>query len=81
MNDKQRAEFEKWAKWHFGVMRLGCVDGFYSNESVQESWFVWQEAWAGSRRDLVVILPESKDNFLDKQVVQHALNQEGIRYE
>lgn len=81
MSDKIRDSFEVWAKSHYGSMRLGCVQGFYSNELVQDSWFVWQEAWINSRRDLVVALPDSRDNFLDKQVVQHALSQEGIRYE
>lgn len=81
MSDKQREEFEKWAKSHYGFMRLGTVQGFYSNEAVQESWFVWQQAWISSRSDLVVVLPDSRDNFLDRQIVQHALSQAGISYE
>lgn len=74
-------EFEKWAKSHHGFMRLGKVDGFYSNDKVQESWFTWQYSWNTSRGTLRVELPATNDDFIDKQVMQNTLVRLGVSYE
>ena len=81
MSDQVREAFEKYAKGFFGAYRIGKVEGFYSCKEVQDCWFSWQEAWTASRASIVVTLPETHNDWLDKQIVQHALKKEGIRYE
>lgn len=81
MTDQVREAFEKFAKGQFGAYRLGKIEGFYSCKEVQDSWFSWQAAWAESRCALIVTLPESHNDWLDKQVVQYALDVAGVRYE
>lgn len=72
---ESRKQFEEWAlsqKWC--INKTGDI---YNNTYVGCSW----QAWQASRAAIVVTLPETHNDWLDKQIVQHALQQEGIRYE
>lgn len=78
MTEMQR-QFEEWAlsqKWC--INKTGDI---YNNTYVGCSWQAWQEAWTASRASIVVTLPETHNDWLDKQIVQHALQKEGISYE
>ena len=81
MSEQVRADFEKWANRHHGVLQLGKVEGYYSNMKVTEDWHTWQ----ASRKSLVVKLPEYAPNdhrlntLIDEFKTQ--LDAVGVRYE
>ena len=45
------------------------------------AWQAWQKAWQASRAAIVVKLPEAHNGCLDKQVVQYAIEAEGLKHE
>lgn len=83
MTEMQR-QFEEWAHddskgYKLKLWHLINKDGtkVYTNALTSYMW----ESWQASRAAIVVKLPETHNDWLDKQIVQHALQQEGIRYE
>lgn len=79
MNDKQRAEFEKWAASKgMNVKRSPYAESGYSFGSTENAWSGWQAAIAS----VVVELPESYgigEVYLPAML--RALDEAGIRYE
>lgn len=81
MNDKQRAEFERWAERYHGSLNMGKVGLIYSNQNVQHDFNVWQAAIAS----VVVELPET---FVDRgdhyayleHLVKQAIEDAGVKY-
>lgn len=74
--DKMREEFEVWARKE-GLPVEWLIDcEFYDARATEVSW----QAWQASRAALVVTLPDSHNDWLDKQVVQHALDEAGVSY-
>lgn len=66
MSEQMRKEFEDW---------------FYNDLSDAAGLYhlAWQ-AWQASRAALVVVMPESHNDWLDKQIVEYALDQAGVSY-
>lgn len=82
MNDKQRAEFEKWLQEGYNKDWLVSCNG-YADPTVDRMWLSWQAALSS----VVVELPEMHDGsnpcrcYYDKDEVEQALTEAGIRYE
>lgn len=75
---ESRKQFEEWAiKEDFDTDYGSYTESEYNSIFTQIAW----ESWQASRASIVVTLPETHNDWLDKQIVQHALKKEGIRYE
>jgi hypothetical protein len=46
LNVEEASEkFESWASGHFGVLNMGKVDCYYSNQEVRMAAAIWFMAW------------------------------------
>lgn len=74
MSEQMRKEFEEWAiSENFDVSHS---DHRYGNLDTYLAWQTWQ----ASRAAIVVVMPESHNDWLDKQIVEYALEQAGVSY-
>lgn len=81
MTEMQK-QFEEWAKSvSHNMASSERADLPYLSYETQIAYEAWQEAWTASRASIVVTLPETHNDWLGKQIVQHALQKEGIKYE
>ncbi len=76
MSEQMRKEFEEFAARKYGALAIGMVGDYYSCDNVRNDWYVWQ----ASRATVVVLMPESDDGWLDKQIVEYALVNAGVSY-
>jgi hypothetical protein len=75
MSEQMRKEFEEWFKQaHTGNVQK--IDGEYSHGATERLW----QSWQASRAAIVVLIPESHNDWLDKQIVEYALVNAGVSY-
>ena len=73
MTEMQR-QLEEWCE----SIKLNQASNHPHYDDVRET--AWQ-AWQASRAAVVVKLPDTHNDWLDKQIVQYAIEVEGLRYE
>lgn len=75
---ESRKQFEEWAvKEDFDAAYGNHKESEYDSIFTQIAW----ESWQASRAAVVVKLPETHNDWLDKQVVQYAIEAEGLKHE
>lgn len=81
--DSMEQQFEEWAhkcnkagKVKKIDLRLSANKSFYESNETELMW----QAWKASRQAVVVILPDTTNGYLDKQVVEHSLIDNGLRF-
>lgn len=81
MNDKQRAEFEKWLQEGYNKDWLVSCNG-YADPTVDRMWISWQAAISS----VVVDIPSFFSDRYETDIIysddmEKALDKAGIRYE
>ena len=77
MTEMQR-QFEEWAKSvSHNMASSERADLPYLSYETQIAY----EAWQASRAAIVVKLPETHNDWLDKQLVQYAIEAEGLKHD
>ena len=70
-------QFEEWASSEGLPTTYLDKHKFYESHVTDVAW----QAWQASRAVIVVKLPETHNDWLDKQVVQYAIEAEGLKHE
>ena len=76
MTEMQK-QFEEWRLSIVANSNLKKNGEIYFDSDVHCDW----QAWQASRAAVVVKLPDTHNDWLDKQVVQYAIEAEGLSYE
>jgi len=90
MNDKQRAEFEKWAREEgFDTERHNDMNqeimDWYACGQTDMAWKVWQAAIASVTVELPTLIIDEYDNgdtleYVEMSELKDALNGAGVKY-